>query len=405
VQERRDVVGINSSIFMNPRVWEASGHTSGFSDPLVECKSNNKRFRADHLLEEIGVPADEKMSEEELNSLFIKHKDKIQCPECPNKDFTDVKKFNLLVESNLGNFTAVDKEPVYLRGETAQGIYVNFKSVLNTTNMQIPFGIAQIGKAFRNEITPRQFLLRTREFEQMEMQYFTRPEEADVAYDALLEYRLSALYDLGIKKENLRVKSHDNLIFYAKIANDIEYKYPGFGWKELEGIHHRGDYDLSCHSKGSGEDMSSFDEEKKEKFIPNVVESSIGVGRIFFAVLAEAYDEDKINNEMRTVLRLPRGIAPIKIAVLPLSKKEELIAGAKKVFDTLKIDYMCAYDETQSIGRRYRRQDEIGTPYCVTFDFDSLSDAQVTVRDRDSIKQERIAIGELKSYFSEKFIK
>tara|TARA_Y100000310_G_scaffold273705_1_gene289332 strand:- start:10875 stop:12260 length:1386 start_codon:yes stop_codon:yes gene_type:complete len=403
VQERADIVGLDAAIVMNPKVWEASGHTSGFSDPLVECRKCNTRHRADHLLEEIGVTADEKMSDEEINELFDKHKENISCPNCGNKDFTQVRSFNLLVSSNIGNFADDTEVGAYLRGETAQGIYVNFKNVLQTSNMKLPFGIAQIGKAFRNEITPRQSLIRTREFEQMEMQYFTYPNGSSQEFEKLREYRYQTLLELGIKKENIRWTEHDNLVFYAKKAFDIEYHYPSYGWKELEGVHHRGDYDLTQHAQASGVDLTYFDEEKNEKFIPHIVESSIGVGRLFLAILADAYRQEQVGDEERVVLSFNKHIAPVQIAILPLSKKQELTEPAKEVFNTLSKNFMCQYDETQSIGKRYRRQDEIGTPYCITYDFESIEDGMVTVRDRDSMEQERVSISELSEYLTVRF--
>ncbi|RMD50768.1 glycine--tRNA ligase, partial [Candidatus Parcubacteria bacterium] len=387
VHERLNVYGLDSAIFMNPKIWHASGHVSGFSDPLVECRQCHTRSRADHLLEEIGVFADEKMSEEEINNLLRDNKDKVKCPKCGGTDFTEVKNFNLLVQSNLGNFTGNwQEEPVYLRGETCQGIYVNFKNVLDTMHPKIPFGIAQIGKAFRNEITARQFIFRTREFEQMEMQYFVHPDEAMNEYERWKNERMNFyIEELGINKDNLQWHQHENLVFYAKEAFDIEYKFP-FGWKELEGIHARGDYDLSRHQEYSGKKLEYIDQQKGEKYIPHIVETSAGVGRTMLAVLSDAYTEEEVNGDVRVVLKLKPSLAPIKIAILPLSKKDELVAVGKKIFDKLKGDYYCDFDITQSIGKRYRRQDEIGTPYCITVDFDSLEDGKVTVRDRDTME-------------------
>ncbi|MFH1656998.1 MAG: glycine--tRNA ligase [bacterium] len=404
VQLREDIVGLDSSIFMHPRIWEASGHVSGFADPLAECKSCNVRLRVDHLLESIGVLADEKMSEEEINAIFAVNKGKIKCPSCGKSDFSEARKFNLLVKANLGNFTNDwTKEPAYLRGETCQGIYVNYRNVLDSTRVKIPFGIAQIGKAFRNEITARQFIFRTREFEQMEMQYFIRPEEEMKEYEKLKECRWQYYLDLGIKEENLKWHKHENLVFYAKEAYDIEYKFP-FGFKELEGIHARGDYDLSQHTKFSGEDLSYTDQVTKEKYMPHIIESSSGVGRAFFAVLCEAYTEEEVKGETRVVLKFPKKLAPIKVAVFPLLKnKPELVAKAREVYSQLKKRYMCEFDDGGSIGKRYRRQDEIGTPYCVTIDFDSLEKDDVTIRDRDTMEQERVKIAELKDYFQEKY--
>ena len=406
VQLREDIVGLDSSIFMHPRIWEASGHVSGFSDPLAECKNCNARLRVDHLLETIEVFADEKMDEEEINKIFAENKEKIKCPHCGKSDFSDVKKFNLLVKANLGNF-AEDwtKEPAYLRGETCQGIYVNYKNVLDSTRVKIPFGIAQIGKAFRNEITARQFIFRTREFEQMEMQYFVHPDKEMEEYQKLKDFRWQFYLDLGIKEENLRWLQHENLVFYAKEAYDIEYQFP-FGFKELEGIHARSDYDLSQHTKFSGQDLSYTDQVTKENYMPHIIESSAGVGRTFFAVLCEAYTEEEVKGETRVVMKFPKELAPIKIAVFPLLKnKPELVEKARELYNKLKMSYMCEFDSIGSIGRRYRRQDEIGTPYCVTVDFDSLEADDVTVRDRDSMKQERIKIAELENYFQEKYSK
>ncbi len=402
VHEREDVVGLDSSIFMSPKIWEASGHVGGFADPLTECKKCHARHRVDHMLESIDVFADEKMTEEEVNKIFEENKDKLKCPKCGAQDFTDVRKFNLLVQSNLGNFTGDWAEnPVYLRGETCQGIFVNFKNVVDSMHVKVPFGIAQVGKAFRNEITARQFIFRTREFEQMEMQYFVHPDEAMKFYDEWKELRMQFYIDLGIDKKNLKWHQHENLVFYAKEAYDIEYKYP-FGWKELEGIHARGDYDLTQHCEHSGQKLEYMDQQKKEKYTPHVVETSAGVGRTLLAVLTDAYTEEEVEGETRVVLKLHPKLAPFKIAVLPLSKKDELIEPAREVFKTLAKKYHTDFDITQSIGKRYRRQDEIGTPYCITFDFDSLEDKAVTVRDRDTMKQDRVAINELEAYFAEK---
>lgn len=402
VYEREDVVGLDSCIFMSPRIWEASGHVGGFADPLTECKQCHTRSRVDHLLEEAGIFADEKMTEEEINKIFDDNKDKIKCPKCGSSDFTPAKKFNLLVKSNLGNFTGNwDEDPVYLRGETCQGIYVNFKNVIDSMHPKIPFGIAQIGKAFRNEITARQFIFRTREFEQMEMQYFVHPDDEMTKYDEWKERRMQFYLDLGIKEENLRWHKHENLVFYAKEAYDIEYNYP-FGWKELEGIHARGDYDLSQHTEHSDQKLEYMDQAKNEKYIPHVVETSAGVGRSMLMALCDAYTEEEVNGEKRVVLKLHKDLAPFKVAVLPLSKKDELIEPARKIFNTLKQKYHTDFDITQSIGKRYRRQDEIGTPFCVTVDFETLEDGAVTVRDRDSMKQERIQIEDLESYLGGK---
>jgi glycyl-tRNA synthetase len=402
-QLRDDIVGLDSAIFMSPKIWEASGHVKGFSDPLTECKKCHARLRLDALLEDAGIFADEKMTEEEINQIFEDNKAKIKCPTCGAQDFTPGKKFNLLVQSNLGNFTSDwTKEPTYLRGETCQGIYVNYKNVLDSARVKIPFGIAQIGKAFRNEITARQFIFRTREFEQMEMQYFIKPGDDHQYYEEWKAARWKFYLDLGIKEKNLKWHKHENLVFYAKEAYDIEYNFP-FGFKELEGVHARGDYDLTQHSKFSGQDLSYLDPFTNDRFMPHVVETSAGVGRTFLAVLSEAYQEEELDGEMRIVLKLAPKLAPIKIAIFPLLKnKPELVAKAREVFDGLKLKWRCEFDDNGNIGKRYRRQDEIGTPYCLTIDFDSLENGEVTVRDRDSMEQIRVKISELDKYFQEK---
>ena len=400
VQKRDDYYGLDSAMFKFPKVWEASGHTSGFSDPMAECKNCNTRIRVDKELENIGVTADEKMSEEEINKLFQDNLDKIKCPKCGKTDFTNAKKFNLLIKSNYGDFTGKDAEPVYLPGEACQGIYLNYKNVVDSMHPKIPFGIAQIGKAFRNEISPRNFLFRCREFEQADTQYFIRPDENKDKYEEIKKNRWQWYLDLGLSEKNLRWKQHENFVFYAKDAWDIEYNYPTYGFDEMEGVHDRTDYDLTQHSKFSGIDLSY--NEDGNKFIPWILETSMGVGRVFLAVMAEAYNVEEVKDGERVVLKFPKKLAPVKVAILPLSKKEELNKPARDVFNQLKDKFMCQYDETQSIGKRYRRQDEIGTPYCVTFDFDSLEDKAVTVRDRDTMEQERIKIGELEVYLSEK---
>jgi glycyl-tRNA synthetase len=399
VQFRDDVVGLDSGIFMNPKIWEASGHVGGFSDPLSECKNCHMRFRVDHILEDLGIQADEKMSEEEINKLWEENSVRVNCSNCGQKSWDIVKKFNLLVKSNLGDFTSKNENPVYLRGETCQGIYVNFKNVVDSSRVKIPFGIAQIGKAFRNEITARQFIFRTREFEQMEMQFFTHPKTTLEWYEKWKEIRMNYYLDLGIKPENLRFKEHENLVFYAKAAFDIEYNF-NFGWKEIEGLHHRGDYDLTQHSKFSGQKLEYKDQVTGESYIPHIVECSSGVARVFLAVLSEAYVEEKISeDDTRIVLRLPKILAPVKVAILPLLKnKEELTKKAEEIYLDLRQHFMVEYDESGTVGKRYRRQDEIGTPYCVTIDFDTLEDGTVTVRDRDSMEQIRLKIDELKTY-------
>ena len=409
VHKRQDIVGLDSGIFMNSKIWEASGHTKGFSDPMAECRECNTRIRVDKALEEIGIIADEKMSEEEINKLFDENKTKIKCPNCKKQNFSKVRKFNLLVKSNLGDFTESNEAPAYLRGETCQGIYVNFKNVLDSQHMKMPFGIAQIGKAFRNEISPRQFLFRVREFEQMEMQYFTKPFDDMSEYEKLKGYRLKALLSLGINPENLKWKKHENLVFYAKEAYDIEYNFP-WGFDELEGIHARGSYDLTQHSKGSGKELTYQDGETNEKFIPHIIESSAGVQRLFFAILCDAYREDEMGGETRVYLKLKPSIAPVKVAVFPLLKnKIELVNKAKEVYEMLNEEISpIIFDDNGNIGKRYRRQDEIGTPFCVVIDFDTLGKENpenkdtVTVRDRDTGEQERIKISELAQFIKNK---
>ena len=394
VQHRQDIVGLDSGIFMHPEIWKASGHVGGFSDPLVECSNCHTRIRADHTLEELGEQADEKMSTEQLNNLFDKHRTEIKCPNCGKKEFGEVKNFNLLVKSNLGNFSDdMDDNPVYLRGETCQGIYVNFPNVVDSSRVKVPFGIAQIGKAFRNEISPRQFIFRTREFEQMEMQYFTNPETELEEFEKLRQYRWNFYKTIGIREENMQWHKHENLVFYAKEAYDIEYKYP-FGFKELEGVHARGDYDLGAHQKGSGKDLTYFDPTSNARYLPHVIESSVGLNRMFLAVLSDAYTVETLaNGESRTVLKLHPSLAPIKFAVSPLLRnKPELVAKAHEVYDMLSKNYMCEFDDNGNIGKRYRRQDEIGTPKCITIDFQTLEDGTVTVRDRDTTEQTRTKI-------------
>ncbi len=397
VQLKENYVGLDSSMFKDPRVWEASGHVGGFSDPLAECKKCNNRIRVDKELEKLGVTADEKMSEEELNKLFDENRDKIKCPSCGQKEFSEVRSFNLLVKSNLGDFTGSGAEPVYLPGEACQGIYLNFKNIVDTTRMKVPFGVAQIGKAFRNEISPRNFLFRTREFEQADTQLFVRPNENVEAFEQIKKDRWNWYLSLGISETNLRWKQHENLVFYAKDAWDIEYNFPGYGFDEVEGIHDRTDYDLSQHMKFSGTDLNYTDPVSSEKFIPWVLETSMGMGRIFLAVLSEAYTVEQLENgESRTLLKLNPALAPVQYAVFPLLKnKPELVEKAREVYQRLSEKYICEFDDNGNIGKRYRRQDEIGTPSCIVIDFDTLEDGTVTVRDRDTTKQVRVSIESL----------
>jgi len=396
VQTRKDIVGLDSGIYMHPAIWKASGHVDSFSDPLAECRNCHHRIRVDHALEALGEPADEKMSDEEITKLFNKHRDEIKCPNCGKKDFADPKSFNLLVKTNLGNFSEDwGDSPSYLRGETCQGIYVNYENVLATSRVSIPFGIAQIGKAFRNEISPRQYIFRTRELEQMEMEYFVQPDKEMEEFEKLRQHRFNFYKTIGISEKNIKWHKHENLVFYASEAYDIEYNYP-FGFKELEGVHARGNYDLTQHQKGSGKDLSYTDPLTKAKYIPHIIESSVGVGRLFLAILCEAYSEDELNGEKRVFLKLHKSLAPIKVAVFPLLRnKPELVAKAGEIYDQLSQQMMCEFDDSGNIGKRYRRQDEIGTPYCVTVDFDSLNDDTVTLRDRDTAEQKRVKIGDL----------
>lgn len=400
VQAREDVVGLDSAILMNPRVWEASGHTEAFTDPLVECKKCHKRFRADHLVESLEKEEEGVTTVPDLEKLKGALKG-VKCPECKG-ELTEPKMFNLLVPAYLG-VIADNKKPVWLRGETCQGIYTNYDLVRESARKKIPFGIGQIGKAFRNEITPGNFTFRSIEFEQMEMQYFVNPKEATKWFKYWKPFRLKWYTELGVKKENLKLRQHepDERAHYAKDAYDIEYDFP-FGWKELEGVHNRGDWDLSRHSKYSGKDLSYFDQETNEKYIPYIIETSVGADRAALAFLIDAYHEEEVKGETRVVLKFDKRIAPVKVAILPLSKDKKLSPKAQEVFSLLKDKFMCDYDETQSIGKRYRRQDEIGTPYAVTVDFDTLTDNAVTVRDRDTMKQDRIKIKDLDCYLSEK---
>jgi glycyl-tRNA synthetase len=399
-----NISGLDSAIFMNPRVWQASGHVAGFSDPLTECRDCHARLRVDHLLEKVGAEASETMSEAEINQLFDDYRHLVVCPECGHQDFTQVRKFNLLVQSNLGNFTGNGSDPVYLRGETCQGIYVNYKNIMDSTRLKLPFGIAQIGKAFRNEITARQFIFRTREFEQMELQYFIRPTDDLADFNLWKQRRWDYYVDiLGIDPANLRWHEHEKLVFYAKAAFDIEYKFP-FGFQEIEGVHARGDYDLTQHQRFSGQELDYYDQAADQKFIPHIVESSSGVGRVSLMLLSEAYHEEELGEgDKRVVLRLKPALAPVKVAVFPLLRnKPELVKVAQEVFDQVKMRWRCEFDDNGNVGKRYRRQDEIGTPYCLTIDFDTLEKGTVTVRDRDTMEQTTVQLSELVSYLSSK---
>lgn len=405
VQENPYNVGLDCAILMNPMVWVASGHVGGFSDPLIDCRQCKTRHRADKLIEDWNRDHGISMVVDGLgNEAMTKYmeENKIGCPDCGGIDFTTIRKFNLMFKTFQG-VTEDSKNEIYLRPETAQGIFVNFKNVQRSTRRKIPFGIGQIGKSFRNEITPGNFTFRTREFEQMEMEFFCEPGKDMEWFLYWKEFCKNFLLSLNMKEENLKLRDHSQaeLSHYSNATTDIEYNFP-FGWGELWGIADRTDFDLKQHMEYSKEDMSYFDPATNKKFIPYVIEPSLGADRVALALLCDAYDEEEVNEgDVRTVLRFHPALAPVKVAVLPLSKK--LSEEAFKVYESLTKQYYCEYDETASIGKRYRRQDEIGTPYCVTFDFDSLEDQKVTIRERDSMEQVRIPITDLLSYFSGKF--
>ncbi|MDB5245509.1 MAG: glyQS [Parcubacteria group bacterium] len=401
VYDNENYYGLDSGMFKNPKVWEASGHTSGFSDPLAECRNCHARIRVDKELGKLGVIADEKMSEQEINALFDAHRDEIKCPECGKKDFTKARAFNLLVQSNLGDFTSEGAEPVYLPGEACQGIYLDYKNIVDTMQPKVPFGVAQIGKAFRNEISPRNFLFRTRELEQADTQYFVKPNENKEAFEQIKQNRWNWYLSMGVREENLRWHQHENLVFYASDAWDIEYNFPSLGFDELEGVHDRTDYDLTQHMKFSGVDLRYNDPETNEKYIPWILETSVGMGRMFLAVLSDAYREDELGGETRVYLALHPKLAPVKVMVSPLLKnKPELVEKAREVYTALKkLIPQIAWDDNGNIGKRYRRQDEIGTPFCITIDFDTLGENPdlldtVTLRHRDTGEQERLSIAE-----------
>ena len=411
VQESPYNVGVDCAILMNPQTWVASGHLGSFSDPLMDCKECHERFRADKVIEDFaaekGITLESSVdgwSHEEMEK-FI-NDNNIPCPSCGKRNFTSIREFNLMFKTFQG-VTEDAKAVVYLRPETAQGIFVNFKNVQRTSRKKVPFGICQVGKSFRNEITPGNFTFRTREFEQMELEFFCKPGTQTEWFEYWRKFCYEWLLTLGIAKDHLRLRDHDpeELSFYSDHTTDIEYAFPFTDWGELWGIASRTDYDLTQHQNTSGEPMDYFDDETNEKYIPYVVEPSLGADRVTLAFLCEAYDEENIGTEdkpdMRTVLHFHPAIAPVKIGVLPLSKK--LNEGAEKIYAQLSKKYNCEFDDRGNIGKRYRRQDEIGTPFCVTYDFDSEQDNAVTVRDRDSMEQERIKIEELDAYFADKF--
>lgn len=393
-------VGLDCAILMNPKVWEASGHIGGFSDPLMDCKSCKSRHRADDLIEnwnaKKGITLNIAGWTNEQMEEYIRE-NKIPCPICGNSDFTGVRKFNLMFKTFQG-VTEDTTSTVYLRPETAQGIFVNFKNVQRTTRAKVPFGIGQIGKSFRNEITPGNFIFRVREFEQMELEFFCKPGTDLEWFNYWKEHCKNWLYGLGIKEENLRLRDHDKeeLCFYSRATTDFEFRFP-FGWGELWGVADRTDYDLNCHQRVSGENMDYVDPVTNERYIPYVVEPSLGVERMFLAVLSNAYDEEEVDGDTRVVLHLHHALAPYKVAVLPLQKKQ-LGDKATGIYRMLQKHFSCTYDESASIGKRYRRQDEIGTPFCVTVDFDTLDDDTVTVRERDSMAQIRMPVDKLVEY-------
>lgn len=395
VQESPNTYGLDAAILMNSRVWEASGHTTSFSDPQMDCKKCKTRHRADNLIEahSKGQINPDLMSNEEMQSYIQQHH--VCCPKCGNFDWTPIRQFNLMFETSRG-VTEEGQNKIYLRPETAQGEFVNFLNVQRSCRAKVPFGIAQIGKAFRNEITPGNFIFRTIEFEQMEHQWFCKDGDDEKYYNLFKEKAMNFALDLGIDKQHLRFHDHDKLAHYARAACDIQYLFP-MGWNELNGIHNRSDYDLSRHQEYSGKSMLYLDPFTGEKYVPNVIEYSIGADRLTLALLCEAYDEETLENgETRVVMHFHPAIAPYKVAVLPLQKN--LSEKAKEVYAMLSKEFMCDYDEAGSIGKRYRRQDEIGTPFCVTIDFDTLENNTVTIRDRDSMGQIRLPVDQLAEY-------
>ena len=401
IQESPYNVGIDAAILMNPQTWVASGHLGNFSDPLMDCKECHERFRADKLIEdymqEHGMEIEgsvDAWSKEEMESFINEHD--VVCPTCGKKNFTEIRQFNLMFKTFQG-VTEDAKNTVYLRPETAQGIFVNFKNVQRTSRKKIPFGIGQIGKSFRNEITPGNFTFRTREFEQMELEFFCEPDKDLEWFEYWKNYCINWLQTLGIKEDEMRVRDHEKeeLSHYSKATSDIEFMFP-FGWGELWGIADRTDFDLKAHQTTSKQNLEYFDQEANEKYIPYVIEPSVGVERLMLAVMCEAYQEEQLENDSRVVLKLHPALAPYKVAVLPLSKK--LSDQGDEVFAKLSKHFSVTYDDAQSIGKRYRRQDAIGTPFCVTVDFETANDGCVTIRDRDTMQQERVALDDLVAY-------
>jgi glycyl-tRNA synthetase len=423
-QYHDNIVGIDASIFMHPRVWEASGHVAGFNDPMIDDKQSKKRYRADMLIEQHILKLREKGKEEEADELQEKldttgtrkgvcedlydiiMEEEIRSPDSGAFDWTEVRQFNLMFKTHYGSTSSVDDDAIYLRPETAQGIFVNYKNVLDTARVQVPFGIAQIGKAFRNEVVARQFVFRMREFEQMEMQYFVQPGTDEGEYDRWLQTRLDWHKSIGIREEYLRVAPHpdDKLAHYARAAADIQYKYP-IGWQEVEGIHNRSDFDLTQHQEFSGKKMEYFDQKEQKRYVPYVIETSVGLDRTTLMVLCDAYREEEVDGESRTVLKIHPKLAPTKVGIFPLIKKDKLQDLAHKIEKDLREDFNVLYDEAGSIGKRYRRQDEAGTPFCVTVDFDGVeSDGPdtVTVRYRDDMTQDRVTVDQLSNLIHDK---
>ena len=398
IQENKYNVGLDSAILMNPQTWVASGHVGGFSDPLMDCKDCKTRHRADKLIEDNGGDANGWTNEQMMTYI---RENGIKCPNCGSTNFTDIRQFNLMFKTFQG-VTEDSKNEIYLRPETAQGIFVNFANIQRTSRKKVPFGVAQVGKSFRNEITPGQFIFRVREFEQMELEFFCKPGTDLEWFQYWRTYCKNFLLSLGIKEENIRLRDHspEELCFYSKATTDFEYLYP-FGWGELWGVADRTDYDLTQHMKTSGKSLEYFDPETNEKYIPYVIEPSLGVERLFLAVVCDAYDEEQLEDgTSRTVMHLHPALAPVKAAVLPLSKKLSEKAG--ELHDELAKYFNVDFDDAGAIGKRYRRQDEIGTPFCITYDFDTETDGCVTVRERDSMQQVRIPLTEVKAYIEER---
>ena len=399
IQENKYNVGLDSAILMNPQTWVASGHVGGFSDPLMDCKDCKTRHRADKLIEDFGETDANGWTNEQMMT-YIREKG-IKCPNCGSTNFTDIRQFNLMFKTFQG-VTEDSKNEIYLRPETAQGIFVNFANIQRTSRKKVPFGVAQVGKSFRNEITPGQFIFRVREFEQMELEFFCKPGTDLEWFDYWRTYCKNFLLSLGLKEENIRLRDHspEELCFYSKATTDFEFLFP-FGWGELWGVADRTDYDLTQHMKTSGKSLEYFDPETNEKYVPYVIEPSLGVERLFLAIVCDAYDEEALEDgTSRTVMHLHPALAPVKAAILPLSKKLSDKAG--ELYDELAKYFHVEFDDAGAIGKRYRRQDEIGTPFCVTYDFDTETDGCVTVRERDSMQQVRIPLAEVKSYIEER---